>query len=52
MRADHTDGRGVERVLDMHRVIFLDHFYTRPTVLCDLVDVSSRRQPHADIRVP
>jgi hypothetical protein len=50
IRADHIDGSGVERVLDMHPVIFLDHSDARTTVLSDLIDVGSLHQPHADIR--
>ena len=51
-RADHIDCSGIERVLDVDRVIFLDHADARATVLSDLIDVGSLHQPHADIRVP
>ena len=52
IRANHIDGSGVERVLDMYPVIFLDHSDTRTIVLSDLIDVGSIHQPHADMRVP
>src|SRR6202453_2484917 len=38
-RADDIDGSGVERVFDMHPVIFLDHSDARATVPSDLIDV-------------
>jgi hypothetical protein len=51
VRADHIDCGGIERALDMHRVIFLDHPDARTTVLGNLIDVGALHQPHADIRV-
>ena|SRR4030081_1993318 len=40
---------GVERGLDVRRVVFLDHLDTRAAILCDLVDVGALHQAQADV---
>jgi len=49
-RAD-VDGGGVERVLDMRGVEFLDHLDAGAAVLGDLVYVGAFHEAHADIGV-
>ena len=56
-RADHIDGSGVERVLDMHPVIFLDLSDARAAVLSDRlvdggVDRWARGQENASDHAP
>lgn len=45
----HVDGLGIQRVLEMHGVVLLDHLYACPAVLGDLVDVGTFHQAEADI---
>src|SRR5580700_4657647 len=43
------DGGGIERVLDVSGVEFLDHLNAGTAVLGNLVDVSALRQAHANV---
>ena len=49
LRAADIDRRGVERVLDMRRIVLLDHFNAGAAVFGDLVDVGSFHEPHANV---
>jgi hypothetical protein len=50
-RAHNIDRRGVERVLDVSRVEFLDHLDAGAAVLGDLIDVGPFHEPHANVRM-
>ena len=43
------DCSGVERGLDVHCIVFLDHLHARAAVLRDLVDVSTFHKSQADV---
>lgn len=45
----HIDDRGVDHILDVRGIEFLDHLHAGAAVLGDLVDVGAFHQPHADI---
>lgn len=38
-------------VLEMHRVVLLDHFHTRAAVLRDLINVRTFQQAERDVAV-
>src|ERR1700722_14800180 len=48
----HVDRGGVERVLEVRSVEFLDHLDARAAVLRDLVDVGAFEEAEADVGVP
>src|ERR1051325_2461380 len=47
----HVDGGGIQRVLEVHGVVLLDHLDAGAAVLGDLVDVAALQQPEAHVRV-
>ena len=47
-----VDCSGVERGLDVRRVVFLDHLDASAAVLSDLVDVGTLHQAQADVCMP
>ena len=51
-RPPHVDGRGVEHVLDVRGVEFLDHLHAGAAVLGDLINVRPLHQSQADIGMP
>ena len=52
LRPHDVDCGGVERRLDMRRVVFLDHLDAGAAVLGDLVDVGALHQPQANVCMP
>jgi hypothetical protein len=47
-----VDCGGVERSLDVRRIVFFDHLDASSAVLCDLVDVGTFHKAQADVCVP
>lgn len=47
-----VDRSGVERGLDVRRVVFLDHLDASASVFGDLVDVGTLHQAQADVSMP
>jgi hypothetical protein len=45
------DGGCVESGFQVSRIVLLDHFHARSTVLSDLVDVGALHEPEADVAV-
>jgi len=43
---------GVERSLDVRRIVFLDHLDARAAIFGDLVDVGALHQAEADVCMP
>src|SRR5438128_2692097 len=51
-RAPYVDRGGVETVLEVGRVVFLDHLDTGAAVLRDLINVRAFDETQADVGVP
>jgi len=47
----NIDSRGVERILEMDRVVLLNHLDAGTAVFCDLIDVGAFHQAHTDVGV-
>ena len=50
--AAHVDRRSIQHVLDLRRIVFLDHLDAGAAVFRNLVDVCPLHQPETDIGVP
>ena len=50
--AAHIDRRSIKHVLDVRRIVFLDHLDTGATVFRNLIDVGTLHQPETDISMP
>jgi len=51
-RPPYVDRGGVESVLEVGRVVFLDHFDTGAAVFRDLVNVRAFHETQADVGMP
>src|ERR1039458_1369442 len=51
-RPPYVDRGGFETVLEVGRVVFLDHLYAGAAVLRNLIDVRAFHQTQADVGVP
>ena len=48
----YVDRDRIQIVLQMHRIVLLDHLHTRPAVLGNLVTIRAFQQPERDVSVP
>jgi hypothetical protein len=51
LRPPQVDGLGIQRVLEVHGIVLLDHLHADPAVFRNLVDVGTFKQAQADIDV-